>query len=308
MHVGSRKLVMVREFEVFYNLVSVAEILQEGSVVGYAAEEYQPLGIEVAVFALGVDRFEGAVVYRSEEQVALLAYLQILSPPLPLVVIYVMRAFADYYYVCLEYPFLEVSQATQGHEAVLEDRSVVIHKHYGHGRPEFSVLEAVVEDDDVRPRDILVDATAGLLVRLKKPGGGKKAAALDPVLVHGHSHEREFLFDLERLVPVEGGGTVHRYVLEATAFPPVSSGEHGEIPSAPQRVGHQGAKYHFCMRGLPCPPYRDIAYRDDRYFGASDLLQSGVIQRVPDFQAQVVRKKNYPVNNHRSKISGANIQ
>ena len=308
MHVGSRKLVMVRELEVFYNLVSVAEILQEGSVVGYAAEEYQPLGIEVAVFALGVDRLEGAVVYCSEEQMAVLVYLQILSPPLPLAVIHIMRALADYYDVRVAYPFLEVSQATQGHEAVLEDRSVVIHEHYGHGRPEFSVLEAVVEDDDVRSRDILVDATTGLFVRLQKPGVGKKAAALDPVLVHGHSYEREFLFDLERLVPVEGGGAVHRYVLEATAFPPVSPGEHGEIPSAPQRVGHQGAKYHFCMRGLPCPTYRDIAYRDDRHFGASDLLQSGVIQRVPDFQAQVVREKNYPVNNHRSKISGANIQ
>ena len=106
---------------------------------------------------------------------------------------------------------------------VLEGRSAVVNENYREGRLDGSVLEGVVEDDEVGLRHVLVDASAGFLGCLQKLGIAEEAAALLAGLVHGYGHDRELVLHLHRFVAEGLGAALERYLLEALALALVAS-------------------------------------------------------------------------------------
>ena len=106
---------------------------------------------------------------------------------------------------------------------VLEGRPAVVNENYRKGRFDGSVLEGVVEDDEVGLRHVLVDAFAGFLGCLQELRVAEEAASLLAGLVHCYGHDREFVLHLHRFVAEGLGAALERYLLEALALAFVAS-------------------------------------------------------------------------------------
>ena len=83
---------------------------------------------------------------------------------------------------------------------VFVDGPVVVYKYYIKVCPQGSVLERIVEDDQVCGSDLLTGALSGPFFCFELFRVAQNVAALDPVPVHGHSDSGELLLYLERLV------------------------------------------------------------------------------------------------------------
>jgi hypothetical protein len=132
-----------------------------------------------------------------------------------------------------------VAEAPPRQEAVAVRRAVAVDKEERERRAYAAVLESVVEDDDVRgvfPFKELPDAAYA-------------------VGIYGYREGGEFLFYLQRLVAVIGGGAGCFYIPEAFCPAFVAARQHGR----PASVAEEGNE-EFGVRRFACSAGSDVSY------------------------------------------------
>lgn len=299
-------VVVVGEPEVPDDLVLVAEVHPQRSILGNAREQHQFLGISVPRIGLFEDRLQGIVPYRGEKQ-GLLRALPVGSTagrdiivleseglrPLGLLFVFqVSGAFGDDDHIRRMEALRKIPQPSEWQQFVLVGRAVVIHQDYIEISPEGPVLESVVQDYQVGRRYLGVGAVACTFLRLEFLRMAEYVASLDPVPVHCHSDGRELLLDLQGFIPIFLDGAIPLDYLEPLGVALVPPGQYGDIAVGPVVALQEGPEDHFGVRGLAGTAGGDVAYADRRDFTGSDLEYTVVVQGMPQFQSQVIWCKN----------------
>ena len=266
------------------HLVVPAEPLQQRPVVRDAAEKHQPLGVEVARLSFRPDRLHPAVGGLGEVELLLLPHPERLSPALLFLVLYEGRALGDYHDVRAPDPGRKVPQFAYGQQVVPEDRPVPVYQHYGYVRGESPVLQRIVEHYQLRRLHFPVPAFAGASVPAYLLRVAEQRRPVHPVLVHSHGHIGELALDLQRLVAEVLCAAVHGNLLETTAFPLISPGEHSQRCGPEAKLFRQQPQQQLRMRRLSRPAYGHVAYRNGRHLGPDALSQPLVVEGVPYFQ------------------------
>ena len=157
------------------NLVLVAEVHPQGSVLCDAGEQDEFLGIRVPWIGLLENWLEGTVPDRCEEEYLLIAFLvgspagfrieisepESLSPLDFLLVLEIGWTLGDYDDVRFGESFRQIPEPSKWEKMVFMDRPVVIYKNNIKVCLESPVLESVVEDYQVSRCYLLISASAG---------------------------------------------------------------------------------------------------------------------------------------------------
>ena len=299
-------VVVVGEPEVPDDLVLVAEVHPQRSILGNAREQHQFLGISVPRIGLFEDRLQGIVPYRGEEQ-GLLRALPVGSTagrdiivleseglrPLGLLLVFqVSGAFGDDDHIRRMEALWKIPQPSEWQQFVLVSRAVVIYQDYIEISPEGPVLESVVQDYQLGRRYLGVGAVACTFLRLEFLRMAEYVASLDPVPVHCHRDGRELLLDLQGFIPIFPDGAFPLDYLEPLGVALVPPGQYGDIAVCPVVALQEGPEDHFGVRCLAGTAGGDVAYADRRDFTGSDLEYTVVVQGMPQFQSQVIWCKN----------------
>ena len=131
-YVSACEGVMVGEIEMVYKLVVATEIIHQRSVVCYACEQNQLLGIEVSVVSFRKNRKHGVIDnFREKEKLNLSAGCVALAcdgvvifkpesfrPAGLLPSVQFMRAFGDNQHICRPNSFWQVAEPSKRHEVV----------------------------------------------------------------------------------------------------------------------------------------------------------------------------------------------
>ena len=143
-------------------------------------------------------------------------------------------------------------------------RPVIVNEYNRHGRLYGSVLECVVENDQVGFRHILMPAFSCLFRGLKLFRVAKEAASLSSGLIHSYGDKRESPLYLHGFITIFMSGTFKRNLLESLAAALVSAREYGQIPASPYFILKESLNDHFSMWSLSGSSYCDVADTDGR--------------------------------------------
>lgn len=242
--VASREVVVVRITFGDDIIVVVHQMNPDWFRLGYAGEHIDISGIYIAVVSDSFEYRFGLTISDCREEDLLVGRDMVESDDLVAFFhLQILRTFGDDYGICSVDLFGQVAQTAQRKEFILEDRMAVIDQKYVFRRSDATILESVIENDDLR--------------RGRK--GEQLVDTLFSILAAGHRHVREFSLDLKRFVSGHLRVGVGFHQNEALGLAFVAAGEDCRTETWRELIQDV-----FYGRGFAGTTNGDIAYTDDR--------------------------------------------
>ena len=274
MQVAVGKVVVVGVSQLLLRGKVAGEVLLHGPRVGNAREQHHPalLGECIQVdftgsSRLGKYRLQVAVVEGGEVEMLVGEEVQPPRNDVELDGLHVGGAFGHNHDIGPRQFVTRLPQATGRQQLVQMQRPVVVGEHNRDEGRNITVLEGIVEQNDV-------EVGQQLFQLLDAPA---------PVGIDGNGNVGEFPLDLVRLVADVTGGRLRIGQDEPPALALVAPAEHGHPV-----FGLQQFNQVFDVRGLAGTAYRQITHRDDRNVELFGREYAPVEESVPDSRGKAV--------------------